>query len=917
MPEPTFLQIQGGGDPSTRMIELHAGPVRVGRGSHCEVRLAGDLLGEVQCLLRRRGDSWHFQPVGPSGQTWIEGRPADHQRPLPFGIPFRVGDHWLTLRTAENATNDWGSFAAPITVEPRVVEAPTPPEAAPPEPEPTPAPPPEPDRPRSAPAAGASDDRLRRWQSRLDQRERWLQDRQDEKRWEARWKAASETLRARGTQPAPAPAPKTSTPPPTPRPPEARTVEPRPAEPYRRPAAAERRPIAPGAHARPAPRPALPAPPSARPPAPLVRPEPARPAVPRNLAALPGPTAPPTTPPAPAPADLDDDAVSLGPPVGSEPSLLVVEVAESAPIEARTPEVAPADFDESIYAIEPDEDVIVEVGPAPDGPSPLGATGDGGSIEAAYLPEPIPIRPDPGPDPTGEIGSPPGPAAPAIEQEEEDAGPTDPGGFAAEVPVSSPEVDPIAGREGTDPGSAGVGLRAPVPATRPPLEARAEPVARPATPPGPGPGIEPRPAGKETKGPRRPGPKLRDVGTGPAPSAAEWPSARAIFAAQGRRDEPSNSAWASKRRAAGPEPTEARAPGQWTLPLWVGWFPAFAMTMALGAGGVALSVAWAVDANSGNLALGLALRPESARGATIDLSALPRGGWWRSTAGHLAAWAVAVERSGDGLDHGDEVRGLLEDAQDASRLAAGARFAVETPAAAGVRPLTHLGRTRDAVSMAWTGRALRAEGKADAALRAYRSAFGLAAGAARGDLDPPSFDDDPQVRRYALPRAVLLGGVAREMAEAGPWAAEQWAEALPRFAPAYLAAARALARARAKDRDAADRLLGLAIALGDAPAPGLDEAEHRAAVAEALALRARWTPAAEHYEAAIAREGDEPTRRMWSINLAEVYFRAGDKAARARALEAAKAVDSADEVTRRALNSQHAPGGLGLPTRGR
>ena len=36
-----------------------------------------------------------------------------------MGVPFRVGDHWLTLRSAENAFNDYGSFASPITVESR------------------------------------------------------------------------------------------------------------------------------------------------------------------------------------------------------------------------------------------------------------------------------------------------------------------------------------------------------------------------------------------------------------------------------------------------------------------------------------------------------------------------------------------------------------------------------------------------------------------------------------------------------------------------------------------------------------------------------------------------------------------------------------------------------------------------------
>ena len=117
MPEPTFLQIQGPGDSMMRMIELPSGPVRIGRGAHCEVRIGDPGLGDVHCILRRRGVTWHFQPVGPAGQVWIDGRAGDQQRPVPLGVPFCVGEHWLVLRPADSATNDWGTFDAPITVE--------------------------------------------------------------------------------------------------------------------------------------------------------------------------------------------------------------------------------------------------------------------------------------------------------------------------------------------------------------------------------------------------------------------------------------------------------------------------------------------------------------------------------------------------------------------------------------------------------------------------------------------------------------------------------------------------------------------------------------------------------------------------------------------------------------------------------
>ncbi len=154
------------------------------------------------------------------------------------------------------------------------------------------------------------------------------------------------------------------------------------------------------------------------------------------------------------------------------------------------------------------------------------------------------------------------------------------------------------------------------------------------------------------------------------------------------------------------------------------------------------------------------------------------------------------------------------------------------------------------------------------------------------------------------------------MAEDGEWTPEQWAEALPPSATASLVASRVLARMR--KRPEADRLADLAIRQAEAPTPpGYDPAEHRAAGAEALAYRGRWTDAAEQYRLAIDQAEDDATRRMWWLNLAEVAQRLGDDSSRARAIEAAKAPDSADEITRRALQYQQSlpgPGLVGPPT---
>ena len=348
------------------------------------------------------------------------------------------------------------------------------------------------------------------------------------------------------------------------------------------------------------------------------------------------------------------------------------------------------------------------------------------------------------------------------------------------------------------------------------------------------------------------------------------------------------------------------------MPLWLGWFPVLLTTVTVGIAGIALAYEWSIEANNANLAIRLATRPEGSPGSTIDTTLIPRGGWWTSTATHLSAWAMALIRSGDGEDHSEEIRSLLESSRNASRLASRARFVVEMPEsnAPGSLPnLSHLGRTRDVVTLVWTGRRLRKEGKLDSAIRAYRSAMEIASKTNLANIDPPTFHEDPQVRRYALPREALLAFVAKAMAEDGEWTREQWAEALPPSATASLVASRVFAKMQ--KRSDADRLADLAIRQAETPtAPGYDPAEARAAGAEALAYRSRWPEAADQYRRAIDLAEDDATRRMWWLNLAEVAQRMQDDAGRARAIEAAKSLSSVDEVTRRALRYQQSLPGL-------
>ena len=123
MPTATDLHIQSRAEGTPRVLPLSASAVRVGRGEQCEVRLDDADLAEVQCLLRRRGETWHVQPIGPPGALSVEGRVVESPRTLALGVALRVGDHWLTLRPAGTEPPPaLGSFEAPIIVPFRATE---------------------------------------------------------------------------------------------------------------------------------------------------------------------------------------------------------------------------------------------------------------------------------------------------------------------------------------------------------------------------------------------------------------------------------------------------------------------------------------------------------------------------------------------------------------------------------------------------------------------------------------------------------------------------------------------------------------------------------------------------------------------------------------------------------------------------
>ena len=210
MPDTACLHIQGRDSDPVRVVELPGVSVRIGRASYCEVRLPEAELAEEECHLRRRGSTWHLVPVASPCSVTIDGHAVEHARPLPYGVPLRVGEHSLTLRPAGASPPEWGHAQAPVAVAVPTVHALVP------------------DVLRPAPSRelvmASADPAARR-----ARREGLLRASQEERKWEARWKAAGEKLRA--TAPAAAP--------PRPSPPESPRVTPRPegwgsAEPPRR-----------------------------------------------------------------------------------------------------------------------------------------------------------------------------------------------------------------------------------------------------------------------------------------------------------------------------------------------------------------------------------------------------------------------------------------------------------------------------------------------------------------------------------------------------------------------------------------------------------------------------------------------------------------------------------------------------------
>jgi hypothetical protein len=209
-----------------------------------------------------------------------------------------------------------------------------------------------------------------------------------------------------------------------------------------------------------------------------------------------------------------------------------------------------------------------------------------------------------------------------------------------------------------------------------------------------------------------------------------------------------------------------------------------------------------------------------------------------------------------------------------------------------------LGLSRDGLSLAWSARRLLAAGKKGAALKLYGQALRIASRGVLSRTVAPRFNDDPGARRYLLPGEERARGIVGELISQSERSFQDWSAALPRDATVLLAAARLL---REQGQNESDKLLDL-ILDGTGLDPGEDEAGAlaHAARAEVFAIRSRWREAAQEYHQAIELMDIDLIRRSWWFNLAEVAFRLDDEDLRQTALRAALALETSDDITRRA-----------------
>jgi hypothetical protein len=844
MPESTCLHIQDRESGPIRVVELHGISVRIGRAAFCEIHLPDDRLADEACRLTRKGRSWSLIPSScGQGPILFEGRPLSGPCPLPFDVPFRLGPYCLTLRHDVAAEPDWELYPASEPAE--SIDA------------------------RGANEAGTGEPLVTgaAVTSAEDAPQRTGRPDSDPDRWRARWKAAEAHLKSRAVRlgaGGPRGAPSI--------PPEALKDDDRPA--YRPPS------MSPPPVERPAPSPSPP------------RVEPAwRP--PRPDARLTVPLL------GPAPWPVSEPEISRRQP-RTTPSADRPVAAESASTEARIEE---PESTTPGWAKPADAEAREPVGfTHPTDPPPQVV----GWVEPTEVEPAESLEFDQSTDPHPDVV--------------EWATPTD---IETEHPFDSthppypplepldPEVDEALPPDGESSYSIGavpddeVVAPAPRPIAEPPRSRARAAVESPA---GPARSVDRGP--RRRKPPRRP---RRDVE--PPDSAAddrqsapvfdaELPSVRDILATHRNSPGP-RPAVARPRRTRVAVPTVAREPGQWVLPGWLALPPVGISALAIGLVACVLSWWWAMDASNAAVVTQRLLAADGSgrRRRLPEGFQPPTGRWVRTTAQHLAHWAIYTA----GAEQGEDRRArdespILTQALEVSPLNPTARLAMSQLEGAGrdgPARIRGLGLSRDSVSLAWSARRLLDSGKKPASLRLYDRAVSAAAGGGLSRSVTPRFAEDPGSRRYfyLLPSEDTVRDIVAELADREDLEFAEWSRALPRHPVVWLATARLLRERRRPEADALlDQILGDDWSAKDA---GPADPRLLAARAEAHVLRSRWQEAADQYRQAIDRVDNELIRRSWWFNLADIAQRLDDEGQRQAALRAALAVHNSDDISRR------------------
>ncbi len=423
------------------------------------------------------------------------------------------------------------------------------------------------------------------------------------------------------------------------------------------------------------------------------------------------------------------------------------------------------------------------------------------------------------------------------------------------------------------------------------------------------------PARPMDRGPRRRKPPRRsridavasesiDHERGPASNEAELPSVRDILATHRNSPGP-RPAVERSRRGGLAVPTVPQEPGQWVLPGWLALPPVGVVALAIGVISCVLSWWWTLDASNSSVVTQRLLTADgSARRRRLPENLeRPGGRWIKTTAQHLAHWAIytaGVEQ--DERHSATEAPSILTQALEVSPLNPTARLAMsqlEGTGGDGSGRIRGLGLSRDSVSLAWSARRLMDSGKRDAALRLYHRALSSAADGGLSRSVTPRFAEDPGLRRYyyLLPSEDAVHDIVAELAARDGLEFRGWSRALPHNPTVLLATARILRERAPTEADALlDRILGDDWgATRDGPA----DPRLLAARAEALTLRSRWQDAAEQYRQAIELVDNDLIRRSWWFNLADIAQRLNDEGQRQAALRAALAVNNSDDISRR------------------